>query len=49
MIVFKRKQKGETELNIPNWVAALVAVIVTLIFTVILTVRYYPAIKLWLK
>ena len=43
MIIFKKRQKGETELTVPNWVAALVLVAVVLGLTVLL-LKYLPAI-----
>ncbi len=43
MIVFKRKQKGETELSVPNWVAALVLTAAILVLAVLLA-KYLPTI-----
>jgi len=48
MIVFKRKQRGETELSVPNWVAALVLIVAILVVAVLL-VKYLPDIVLWLR
>ena len=48
MIIIERKQKGETKITLPNWVAALVVVL--LIFVVaMIVVKYYSAIVLWLR
>ena len=48
MIVFKREQKGKTELSVPNWVAALVLT-VTILAMLVLLVKYLPDIVLWLR
>ena len=48
MIVFERKQKGETKISIPNWVAALVATAAILALAV-LVVKYIPVIVLLLR
>jgi len=48
MIVFERKQKGETKVSVPNWVAVLVAVVFILVAAVVV-MKYYPAIVLWLR
>jgi len=48
MIVFKRKQRDETELSVPNWVAALVLV-AAILALVLIIVKYLPDIFLWLR
>jgi hypothetical protein len=46
MIVFRKK--GETELSVPNWVAALVLSVAILALAMLL-VKYLPDIILWLR
>jgi hypothetical protein len=48
VIVFKREQKGKTELSVPNWVAALVFTTAILALAVLLA-KYLPPIVLWLR
>ena len=48
VIVFERKQKGETRVIVPNWVAVLVAVVLILVAALIV-VKYYPVIVFWLQ
>ena len=48
MIVFERKQKGETKVIVPNWVAVLVAVVLILVAALIV-VKYYSVIVFWLQ
>ena len=48
MIVFKRKQRGETELSVPNWVAVVVFAIAALGLLLLLA-EYLPDIMLWFR
>ncbi len=48
MIVFERKQKGETKVIVPNCVAVLVAVVLILVAALIV-VKYYSVIVFWLQ
>jgi len=47
-MIIKRKQKGETEVIVPNWVLALVLVTAILMATVLL-IKYFPVIVLWIR
>ncbi len=49
MIIFERKQKGETKISMPTWAIVLVAAVILILAVIVLLVKYNSVITNWLQ
>jgi hypothetical protein len=49
MIIFERKQRGETKISVPTWAIVLVASMILILAIITLLVKYDSVIIQWLQ